>query len=550
MEVFSNKAFKNAIKTIKSFSYLDFFKALSEVEKYSKNYYLLGYIRYDAKEVTLGKKYKSKYPLLFFNVYKTYESFKRKDIKEEFFLDKTPSVSFKEYSKAIDKIKKEIKKGNTYQVNYTFDFKVKTNLDSFKLYNYLRKKQNTKYSAFLENDFEKVLSFSPELFFKIKNGTILTEPMKGTIRRGKTKKEDYKNIKFLKNDVKNISENLMIVDLLRNDLTKVANPGSVKVSNLFKVKTYKTLHQMVSNVKAKLSKKAKLEDVIKALFPCGSITGAPKISTMKIIDKLEKGSRDVYCGAIAFLSPKEKVFSVPIRVLQKKASEKDFIYRVGGGIVWDSKIKEEWVEADLKTKFLDFNDFKIIETVKVKNKKILFLKDHFNRMKKSALFFNFKFNYKLKDFKAKKDGILRISLFKCGKLEFKYLKDTKINTKKIKISKKTLDSKSVFLKHKTSYRPWYEKTKEKIKNKTIFDEVFFNEKGELCEGSRTNIILEKKGKMYTPSFSSGVLPGIYINKLIKEGKVKQKKLYLKDLKNADKISLCNSVRGIIEVKLV
>jgi para-aminobenzoate synthetase / 4-amino-4-deoxychorismate lyase len=547
MEVFSNKAFKNPLKTIKSFSYLDFFKALSLVEKYSKKYYLLGYIRYDVKEILLGKKYKSKKPLLFFNVYKTYKPFKRKDIKEEFFLKKEASLSFKEYSKAIKKIKEEIRKGNTYQVNYTFDFNLKTNLDSFKLYNYLRKKQNTKYSAFLENKYETVLSFSPELFFKVKNKIITTEPMKGTMKRGSTKEEDLKNIKFLKNDVKNISENLMIVDLLRNDLTKVAKPGSVKVSNLFKVKQYKTLYQMVSNVHAKLKNKVKLKDIITSLFPCGSITGAPKISTMKIIDSLEKGSRDVYCGAIAFLSPKEKVFSVPIRLLQKQTGKRDFIYRVGGGIVWDSKTKEEWKEADLKTRFLDFNDFKIIETMKVKNNKILFLKDHFNRMKKSALFFNFKFKLNLKDFKAKKDGILRISLSKNGKLDFKYLKDSKIKTKKIKISKKTLDSKSVFLKHKTSYRPWYEKTKEKIKNKTIFDEVFFNEKGELCEGSRTNVILEKKGKIYTPSFSSGVLPGIYINKLIKEGRVKQKKLYLKDLKEADKIYLCNSVRGIVGV---
>ena len=182
--------------------------------------------------------------------------------------------------------------------------------------------------------------------------------MKGTVKRTENIEED---IKFLQNDEKNRAENVMIVDLLRNDLGRIAKTGSVKVSKLFEVETHKTLHQMTSQIEADLKDSVKLYDIFKAIFPCGSITGAPKISTMRIIDKVEKGSRGIYCGAIGVISPDETTFSVPIRILQKQSG--NFKYRVGGAIVWDSDIQDEWEETLTKTKFLNEN-FQLVETIK------------------------------------------------------------------------------------------------------------------------------------------------------------------------------------------
>lgn len=169
--------------------------------------------------------------------------------------------------------------------------------------------------------------------------------MKGTVKRGSTEQEDKENIKFLKNDIKNRAENVMIVDLLRNDLSKIAKTGSVKVQKLFDIETHKTLHQMTSEITANVSENKNLYDILEAIFPCGSITGAPKISTMEIIEQLEFGKRNIYCGAIGFLSPQETIFSVPIRILQKASKENLYKYRVGGAIVWDSDIKDEWEET-------------------------------------------------------------------------------------------------------------------------------------------------------------------------------------------------------------
>ena len=186
-------------------------------------------------------------------------------------------------------IKDEILNGNTYEVNYTYDWLVDFRDEELSLYDYLLSRQKTPYNAFFKNEYDTVLSFSPELFFEIKDRHILTKPMKGTIARGRDYIEDKTNIEFLKNDIKNRAENVMIVDLLRNDLGRIARTGSVKAEKLFEIETHKPLHQMTSEVEADLKDDVSLADVIKAIFPCGSITGAPKISTMNIIDKVEKG---------------------------------------------------------------------------------------------------------------------------------------------------------------------------------------------------------------------------------------------------------------------
>lgn len=541
MIIFGEKLFTNPIKKIMAFNSEELKVAFAEIEELKKKFYLVGYLRYNAFSTQ-----SSDFPLLYFEVFNSYNIYKTKNTKK-LLLNLKPCVNFYEYSNAIKEIKKEIANGNTYEVNYTYDFEVSCDDTPLELFDFLLSKQKTPYNFYIENDYDTVLSFSPELFFSLKGNHIITKPMKGTVKRGKNQVEDEKLVKFLQNDIKNRAENVMIVDLLRNDLGRIAQTGSVKVSKLFEVETHKTVHQMTSQIEADLKKGITLFDIFKAIFPCGSITGAPKISTMRIIDKIEKDNRNIYCGAIGIISPDETIFSVPIRILQKKVGQKNFKYRVGGAIVWDSNIQDEWEETLTKTKFLN-DEFQIIETMKIENGKPLFEKEHFARMRETAKYFGFKYN--TPKLKYSNHGLLRILLNKDGEIttELKPLSD-KISTKKITISPIIQNSKNEFLYHKTSYRPWFFDSYKKITEQEIFDEIFFNEKGELTEGARSNILLQINGILYTPPLDCGLLGGIYRKKLIETGKCIEKRLYKSDLEKAEKIFCINSVRGMVEVKL-
>lgn len=353
MQVFRDLIFENPIEIIEAFDKESFFEAFSRIEILRKrpNCYLLGYIRYEAKEIFLGKEIISDFPLLYFELYKEARQ-KEKETNKSINLSTHKLISYQTYESNINRIKEEIACGNTYQVNYTYDWKIQTPTEGFDLYNSILPNQITPYNSYIKNKYEEILCFSPELFFELEGNKIRTKPMKGTVKRGADEKEDLANIEFLKNDIKNRAENVMIVDLLRNDLGKIAKTGSVKVDKLFEVETHKTVHQMTSEVSAELEDNVTLYEIFNAIYPCGSITGAPKINTMKIIDELEQGKRDVYCGAIGLITPEKTIFSVPIRTLQRKNDQDFFTCRVGGAIVWDSTPEDEWEETLTKIKFL------------------------------------------------------------------------------------------------------------------------------------------------------------------------------------------------------
>lgn len=540
MIIFGEKQFTNPIKIITAFNFDELKTAFAKIEELKNQYYIVGYLRYNAFS---GQS--SNFPLLYFEVFNSYNIYKTKNTKK-LLLNPTPCVNFCEYSNAIKKIKEEIAKGNTYEVNYTYDFDVPFDGDELDLFNFLLSKQKTPYNFYMKNQYDTVLSFSPELFFELKNNHILTKPMKGTIHRGKDKKEDKNLIEFLKNDIKNRAENVMIVDLLRNDLGRIAKVGTVNVSKLFEIETHKTLHQMTSQIEADLKENTTFFDIFKAIFPCGSITGAPKISTMKVISDVEKGERNIYCGAIGMISPKETIFSVPIRILQKTNEQNKFKYRVGGAIVWDSNAQDEWEETLTKTKFLN-DEFQIIETVKIENNSILFEKEHFKRMQKTAEHFGFKF--KTPEIAKTDDGMLRILLNRDGEIKTELKRITPAKTSKIAISPIIQNSKNEFLYYKTTYRPWYYDSFQRIKNGEIYDEIFFNEKGELTEGARSNIVLQLNGNLYTPPIKCGLLNGIFRQNLLKNSKCFEKVLYKQDLEKAEKIFCVNSVRGMVEIRL-
>lgn len=517
MRIYFDKIFENPVDIIETDC--DFEAAFSKIECYKREKkYLLGYITYDFK-------------YLYFEVFDSYKKYHPSKPKPLGTIVR-PLVSKKDYFEAIEKIKEKILKGDTYEVNYTYPFEVFSNLDGLDLYEAILNRQNTPYCAYMENEKVNLLSFSPELFFRLKGNKIFTKPMKGTISRGKDAKEDEYLKNFLYNDTKNRAENIMIVDLLRNDISKISKTGTVRVNKLFDIEEHPTLFQMTSEIEAQIRDDVSLFDIFKALFPCGSITGAPKLSTMKIIDEIEPYNRNIYCGAIGFISEDECEFSVAIRILYGKNHK--YFYHAGGAIVWDSNAEDEWQETITKSKII-LEPFCLIETA------IDDWQNHTKRMKKSAHELGFRWNEKIEDLKIPKDKILRVLLHKNGEFEVEYKEINEIKSNKIKSTRK-INSSNPFLYHKTTIR---QKAPE-----DVFDDISINEKGELCEGTFTNIALEIDSKLYTPPASCGLLAGTYRQKLIDEGKIIEKILYLDDLKRAKRVFCFNSVRKMLEAEYV
>lgn len=465
-----------------------------------------------------------------------------------------------EYTCALSKIKYYLKEGETYQVNHTLKYKTSFAGDILDLYVALRKNQSTSYAGFINDGQRHILSFSPELFFKTTGNKIVTKPMKGTYQRGKNIDEDVHNKMFLKNDLKNRAENMMIVDLLRNDLGKIARPGSVKVSDAFNVETYPSLHQMTSRIRAELTEKVSVQEIFKAIFPSGSVTGAPKIRTMKIIHELEKEPRDVYTGSIGFISPDNKMcFNVAIRTLLIDKHRVEL--GVGGGIVADSKPDDEYRECKLKSSFLHKKqkDFSLIETMLWEKGIYQFFNLHGERLKKSAEYFNMPFslnNFKRTlfqtsmDFAPERKYTVRVLLNSQGKTDISHtlLKSFK-KPVSITLSTQKVHSHNVFLYHKTTNRKLYDRERKKALQKGFFEVLFLNENNELTEGTISNIFIKKNGMLYTPKMSSGLLPGVLRAHLLQTGAAEEKPMSMQDLDNAEQVYIGNSVRGLIPAQI-
>ncbi len=494
------------------------------------------------------------------------------------------SMTRKEYLAAIGKVLEYIAAGDTYQVNYTFrlNFDFTGSFPGF--YKAMRRNQSVRYGASIRSGDTRIMSFSPELFFRRGKDHLIAKPMKGTVKRGRTLLEDDALSSFLKNDVKNQSENVMIVDLLRNDLGRLmhqVDDGKVTVTSLFDIECYESLFQMTSTVMAKGGgkediTKLTLEQLFNALYPCGSITGAPKIRTMEIIRELETSSRGVYTGSIGYLSPDgEAVFNVPIRTVVFNGRKGEM--GIGSGIVHDSDPYQEWDECLLKGRFLTHphKPFQLIETLLWRPEQGFFLLDkHVSRLRASAQFFLFSFSEPL--FLEKLESL--VSSFEessCHKVRILLCKDGDLHCRSsivtapqllqlpekpgeegsplatIRISQKAVVSSSCWCFHKTTQRQMYTEEYQAADADNCFDVVFFNEQGHLTEGAITNIILFKDGVYSTPPCSDGLLPGVMRDYLIeqKAPEVVKKSLTMTDLQQADAIYCCNSVRGVVPVKL-
>ncbi|HVU44720.1 MAG TPA: aminodeoxychorismate synthase component I [Terracidiphilus sp.] len=501
------------------------------------------------------------------------EPFRRGNDPDEFNIDIHAEFSLTEdqHAASIAAIHDWIRAGDVYQLNFTAPWRIYTAANAAQLYAHLRTRQPARYGAFLHCEADlRILSFSPELFFRIdsEHGArrIVTRPMKGTAPRARTTAEDRERAEWLRNDPKNRSENVMIVDLLRNDLGRVARFGTVHVEELFAVERYPTLWQMTSTIAAELRDDVDHEAVFRALFPCGSVTGAPKVRAMQLISQLEDHPRGVYTGAIGYFSPECTIFNVAIRTLSLNGNSGTM--GAGSGIVIDSSPAEEYRECLLKASFLTQatdrspQEFSLIETM-LWNGAYPLLDLHLDRLTDSADYFDFlcdrtQIRRALEDharsFADTAPRKVRLLLDRDGNptLADELLPTSTIinHVGRVRIASERTDPSDAFLFHKTTHRPLYAAAFQQAVREGFDDVLFFNRRGELTEGAISNVFVEKDGRLFTPPISCGLLPGVHRRYLLATRKdIEERILCEDDVRNADAIHLSNAVRGLRQVHI-
>ncbi|MFM7084098.1 MAG: aminodeoxychorismate synthase component I [Hyphomicrobium sp.] len=533
--------------------------------------YELGYILEPCLQKLLPEK--RRVPLLWFGLYS--EAIPLTELEVDRWLSthsKSGSYQFssvsqawtkKEYIQRFEEVQEKIRSGDIYQLNLTFKAQFKLSGSPLTFYRDLRQRQRVAYGGIVDTGEVTVLSASPELFIEKNDRALETRPMKGTSPRGGTAEADNEARRMLASDIKQRAENLMIVDLMRNDIGRISEIGSVHVSDLFTVETYRTLHQMTSGVRATLKKNVSIIDLIRAIFPPGSVIGAPKIRAQELIAQYETEPRGVYCGAIGMISPTNNaLFNVAIRtpiIFRDGSGEMG----IGSGIVYDSVGPKEYEECLLKMKFLTDppKTFELIETILWEKEKGFWLLDrHFARLKASVQYFSFKFDEAAAKTALEKEAAsaqkmsdrlrIRLLLAEDGRLTVTSSALPPSNNQammRFVISPTRLNSKDTFLFHKTTRRELYDQEWKYYSETFGADEVLYlNEKGEIAEGSRTNIFIESNSVLRTPFLDAGLLPGVLRTELLETGRAVEEKLSLEDLEKAQAIFLGNSVRGLVK----
>jgi len=473
--------------------------------------------------------------------------------------DWTPAITTERYSFAVEKILQSIANGDTYQVNYSFPLNAGFTGDPLSYYADLARAQGAQYSAFLDTGDFQIVSLSPELFFERIGRQVKTKPMKGTIARGRYTAEDNELAVRLRQSAKDQAENVMIVDLLRNDLGKVSATGSVRVSSLLELERFETLWQMTSTVESTLKDDVGLVELLAALFPCGSITGAPKISTMKIINQLEPLPRGVYTGAIGLLRPGgDCIFNVAIRTLQIESKSGVMTFGVGGGVTIDSTAESEYAECLVKSAFLEQRSsrFQLLETMLLETGEYFLLDRHITRLRESADYFGFEFtsdavlsslNQIARDYPAGR-WKLRLLLSEDGRFEIQ-IHPSPINKeiRRVVLATEAVHSSNRMLFHKTTERRMFHSALEMFND--YDDVIFFNEKGEVTESANANVVLSADEQLWTPPISCGLLAGTFRQQLLDEGKLRERVITIDELQATGEFFLINSVQKWMNVKL-
>lgn len=496
-----------------------------------------------------------------------------------------PNIDEAQFADDIARIRDYIAAGDTYQVNYTYRHHFTTYGSPITLYQRLRERQPVPYGALIcLPDGEAVLSLSPELFVRHQAGQLFAKPMKGTAPATGIAQDDDRAADALAHDDKNRAENLMIVDLLRNDLGRIAQAGTVKVSQLFEVERFSSVLQMTSSITARVKPDLGLAQVLAALYPCGSITGAPKRRSMQIIRELEPEPRGIYTGAIGWFAPPEMenhstqalgdfCLSVPIRTLHLQApsapqephSMRQGTLGVGAGIVYDSNATDEFQECQWKAAFLTGlpAQFSLFETIYITREQgCRHLEKHLQRLQQSAQFFGFPYPAQAipqalqayqADLPPQTAYRLRLALNSAGEVSVQGAPLSPLTLPaKVLLAPQPTRGSDLFLRHKTTWRSHYDQAWQAAEQQGAFDMLFFNDAGYLTEGGRSNVFIQLDGAWFTPPLTDGVLHGVMRSVVLSDPKWKasERSLTLDDVQHADKIMLCNALRGVFEVELV
>ncbi|QQK76129.1 aminodeoxychorismate synthase component I [Salicibibacter cibarius] len=528
-----------------------------------EGFYAAGYISYEAAKglrPDLSVVSGHKMPLVWFGIFEE-PSLPPDRMTQPYHLsDWAFSTSAPDYKNNVEAIRRAIARGETYQVNYTMRMEARFQGHARTLYEHLKPSQQGIYSAFLNIGQQQILSVSPELFFEKKGNHLRTKPMKGTIARGTTKQEDERLYNELRHSKKDQAENVMIVDLLRNDLGLIAETGSVHTTDLFAIEAYPTVWQMTSTIDAELKRGIDFVEIFRALFPCGSITGAPKKETMKKIAALEFDSRDAYCGAIGYITPTgDSVFNVAIRTAVVDSAKKTITYGTGGGVTWDSSPQGEYEEAVLKSKIMTDmrTDFSLLESLRLEDGHYPFLARHCQRMQTSADVFHWSFSVeKMRDVllsfaREHPNGAYKVRLlyhpergFSIEGAEIQGMSEPVV----VELAPAAIATNDPFSFHKTTARDVFNALHSRASG-NAFDILLYNDNDELLEFTIGNLVLDIDGAYVTPPVSFGLLPGVYRQYLFEQGVVKEQMLSIADLEKANRVWLINSVRGWVEVSL-
>ncbi|QWD99594.1 chorismate-binding protein [Polynucleobacter sp. JS-Mosq-20-D10] len=521
------------------------------------------------------------HPLMQAWSFKSYESFSKADVdtyieKKIATLDPEAqvagvanlvfSVNQEKFTSDIQTIQEYIRNGDTYQINHTFRITGEAYGDPLSLYARLRKRQPGRFGAFIAQDSNFILSQSPELFIQKQGNTLKAMPMKGTASALNDTAE------HLSADTKNQAENVMIVDLLRNDLSRLALPGTVTVPKLFEVTQYGDVLQMTSTVQAEMQPEMKLSDVINAVFPCGSVTGAPKKRSMEIIQELEPQDRAYYCGALGWIDPSgDFAFSVPIRTLEMNHDAKThtslFSLGIGAGITIDSEPGQEWEECQIKAAFLSKlpSELGLFETILVRKGQAQHVQLHLARLASSALALGIPCSVpdimKMIEIGYKNCSIdteyrLRLDLDHLGIATYQITPISPLEGS-VKIfwardilpdsNMATLYSGNILLRHKISTRNLYDQAWRLAEGLTGFDALFTNEQGYVTEGGRSSVFVKSGDSWLTPPVSAGLLPGVMRSIILNDPQwnAHEVNLTIDDIQNAKEIMLSNALRGLI-----
>jgi para-aminobenzoate synthetase/4-amino-4-deoxychorismate lyase len=467
-----------------------------------------------------------------------------------------PTWTPEEYARDVARVRDRIAAGDTYQCNLTVRMAGRVHGDPFGLYRDLALGQRGAHNAYLDLGRFAVASASPELFFERRGDEILLRPMKGTARRGRHLREDEVLARQLRHSAKEQAENVMIVDLLRNDVARVAETGSVAVPALFTMERYETVLQLTSDVTARLRPGTGLVELFRALFPCGSVTGAPKASSMDVIRSLEPTPRGVYCGAIGLVGPPDAPvrarFSVAIRTAVVDTETGDAVYGTGGGITWDSEPAAEHAEVVTKAAVLSAHvpEFELLETLRYEPHRGLRNRDrHLRRMAESAEHLGFRFDLSdaVEALRARTTAgdaaRVRLRLRRTGAVavDVEPFPAALPGPVVLALDDDPVDPAERWIHHKTTFREPYER--RRLRRPDVDDVIMVNTRRELTEVTRATLVLDLDGTWCTPPLSSGCLPGVERARLLDRGVLHERVLRASDLEAARGLAVISSLRG-------